>query len=45
VAVVTSLYPVSTVALARVFLKEHITSPQVIGVVSAVLGVALIAAG
>jgi drug/metabolite transporter (DMT)-like permease len=45
VAVVTSLYPVSTVALARVVLKERSTPPQSIGVVCAVVGVALIARG
>jgi drug/metabolite transporter (DMT)-like permease len=43
VAVVTSLYPVSTVALARAFLKERSTPPQSIGVICAVVGVALIA--
>jgi drug/metabolite transporter (DMT)-like permease len=33
------------VALARVFLKERSTPPQLIGVVCAVVGVALIARG
>jgi uncharacterized membrane protein len=45
VAVVTSLYPVSTVVLARVVLKERSTPPQLIGVLCAVVGVALIARG
>jgi drug/metabolite transporter (DMT)-like permease len=45
VAVVTSLYPASTVALARVLLKERVTSVQLTGVAGAVAGVALIAGG
>jgi drug/metabolite transporter (DMT)-like permease len=45
VAVVGSLYPVSTVLLARGVLHERMARHQVIGVVAAFVGVALIAAG
>lgn len=45
VAVVGSLYPVSTVLLARRFLHERLLRTQVFGVVAAFTGVALIAAG
>ncbi len=44
VAVLTSLYPASTVFLARVFLREHLTRLQWVGVGFAAAGVALIAA-
>jgi uncharacterized membrane protein len=45
VAVVGSLYPVMTVVLARTFLRERIRRVQQVGVVAALAGVAMIAAG
>jgi drug/metabolite transporter (DMT)-like permease len=45
VAVVGSLYPVSTVLLARTLLRERLTRAQTVGVAAAFAGVALIAAG
>jgi drug/metabolite transporter (DMT)-like permease len=45
VAVVGSLYPVATVALARVVLGERIRPLQRVGVVAALAGVAMIAGG
>ena len=44
VAVLVSLYPASTVLLARVVLGERMTGRQVVGLVAAGAGVALIAA-
>jgi len=43
-AVLSSLYPASTVILARVLLKERISATQGVGIVGALLSVALISA-
>jgi len=45
VSVLGSLYPVSTVILARTFLHERMRRSQALGVAAALVGVALIAAG
>jgi drug/metabolite transporter (DMT)-like permease len=45
VAVASSLYPLATVALARLVLKERVRRVQEVGIVAAVLGVLLLAAG
>jgi drug/metabolite transporter (DMT)-like permease len=45
VSVVASLYPVTTVLLARFLLRERITRAQQVGVVAALSGVVLITAG
>jgi drug/metabolite transporter (DMT)-like permease len=45
VSVVGSLYPVTTLLLARRFLHERIAPSQAVGVSLALGGVALIAAG
>ena len=45
VSVLGSLYPVSTVILARTFLHERMRRSQALGVVAAMVGVALIAVG
>lgn len=44
-AVLTSLYPVGTILLARIFLKETIAKSQLLGIVLALLGTTLIAVG
>ena len=45
VSVVGSLYPVMTLILARAVLGERIRRVQQVGVVAALAGVAMIAAG
>jgi drug/metabolite transporter (DMT)-like permease len=45
VSVLGSLYPVSTVILARTFLHERMRRSQALGVAAALIGVVLIAAG
>jgi drug/metabolite transporter (DMT)-like permease len=45
VSVVASLYPVTTVVLARLLLGERIAAAQQLGVVAALSGVVLITAG
>lgn len=44
-AVLTSLYPVGTILLARIFLKERIALSQNIGIALAIAACALLAAG
>lgn len=45
VAVASSLYPLATVVLARVVLGERVRRVQELGIVAAVAGIAMIAAG
>jgi drug/metabolite transporter (DMT)-like permease len=45
VAVLTSLYPVTTVVLARTVLGERIGGAQLVGLFLAAVGVVLITAG
>jgi drug/metabolite transporter (DMT)-like permease len=45
VAVITSMYPAATVALAGLVLGERITSRQALGLVTAAVGITLIALG
>jgi drug/metabolite transporter (DMT)-like permease len=45
VAVLSSLYPIVIVVLARVLLSERIARPQLAGVAVAIAGVALVSAG
>ena len=45
VAVLSSLYPIVIVVLARVLLSERVARPQLVGVAVALAGVALISAG
>jgi drug/metabolite transporter (DMT)-like permease len=45
VAVLSSLYPIVIVVLARVLLAERVARPQLVGVAIALAGVALISAG
>jgi drug/metabolite transporter (DMT)-like permease len=45
VAVLGALYPVVTVVLARVVLGERVRRVQEVGMIAALAGVALIAAG
>jgi drug/metabolite transporter (DMT)-like permease len=45
VSVLSTLYPIVIVVLARVLLAERIARPQLAGVGIALLGVALVSAG
>jgi drug/metabolite transporter (DMT)-like permease len=44
VAMVAALYPVATVACARVYLGERLSGTRRLGVVAAIAGVAVLAA-
>ncbi len=45
IAVASALYPLATVVLARIVLSERVRRVQEVGIVAAIAGVALIAAG
>ena len=45
VAAITSMYPVSTVLLARVFLDERLKRPQLVGIAGAAVALVLITIG
>jgi drug/metabolite transporter (DMT)-like permease len=45
VSVLASLYPVVTVALARLYLRERVTRPQEAGAAATLAGVVLVSAG
>ena len=45
VSVIASLYPVATVLLAQLILREHVTAPQRVGVAFAFAGVGLVTVG
>jgi drug/metabolite transporter (DMT)-like permease len=45
VAVLTALYPAVTVVLARVFLAERWTRLQIVGLLTAAAGIAMISGG
>jgi drug/metabolite transporter (DMT)-like permease len=45
VSVLASLYPVMTVMLARTVLKQRLLNAQLLGIVAALLGIALVALG
>jgi drug/metabolite transporter (DMT)-like permease len=45
VAVITSMYPATTVVMARTILHERLYRPQILGLVAAAVGVSLIALG
>ena len=45
ISVLASLYPVVTVALARIYLRERVTRVQEAGAVATLAGVVLVSAG
>jgi drug/metabolite transporter (DMT)-like permease len=45
VAVLSALYPIATVLLARLVLDERLTTPKRVGGVTAIAGAVLVAAG
>jgi drug/metabolite transporter (DMT)-like permease len=45
VSVLTSLYPATTIVLAKWVLKEHLTRIQILGLLGALTATALIASG